>query len=332
MRARPLTRVAGVALVLAGLLIAIAFAPGSAQAQTGWGGASFVDRLLAAEAGVAMSSPDAGLRPGEGSLAGSNTPSPPRCWYQPGYTAQDLVELINRIWQAARSEPEPMPSLIAAWRQDWLGRVSSRAGEAGLWFTTHCSDWSAIAVFRLANPDPFIWVPAAGPVPPVAGVVLTPGQLAQYARDSIVLPDTEVKLSPGARSTVNLDTWVWLDRTVFRPRHVRAQAGPLIVDAVANPSKLLLPLGLPAVLTPADGVCTDLFRAYEPGGDPACAITFGRSSAREPGLEFTADFALVWTVTWTSNWGPGGTLPDGQFTETTSIRVQELQTIVRRGG
>ncbi|MCI0685978.1 MAG: hypothetical protein L0Y54_01885 [Sporichthyaceae bacterium] len=242
------------------------------------------------------------------------------------------MDLINRIWHAARNESEPIPTLIEAWRTDWLGRVSSHTGEDGLWFYTSCSNWSAITAFRLANPDPFIWVPAAGPAPLVAGVVLTPEQLAQYARDSVVLPDTVVELNPAARSTVHLDTWVWLDPTVFRPRHVRAQAGPLVVDAVATPSKLLLPLGLPADLTPSDGVCTELFRAYQRGAEPSCAITFGRSSAREPGLEFTADFALVWTVTWTSNWGPGGTLPDGQFTDATSIRVQELQTIVRDGG
>ncbi|MCI0687650.1 MAG: hypothetical protein L0Y54_10500, partial [Sporichthyaceae bacterium] len=209
--------------------------------------------------------------------------------------------------------------------------VSAHAGEDGLWFTTHCSDWSAIGVFRLANPDPFLWVPTAGPVPPVAGVVLTPEQLAQYARDSIVLPDTVVELNPAARSTVNLDTWVWLDRSVFRPVRVRAQAGPLIVDAVATPSKLLLPRFLPAELTPTSGVCTELYRVYRRGQEPSCAITFLRSSAREPALRYVADFTLIWTVTWTSNWGVSGTLPDGQFSDAIQIAVQEVQTIVTGG-
>lgn len=326
MRHRRLIQIATAALATA--LVLFAAAPSWAQGGGWGGGASFVDQWLAAQVGITLTSADAELRPGEGSLAGSNTPPPPRCWYQPGWSAFELVALMDNIWRAAQREEPPIPQLIDAWRQDWLLRVGAHAGEDGLWYYTKCSDYSAIAVFRIANPDPWIWVPTGGPPPPVAGAVITPLALAQYARDSILLPDTAVVLNPAARSTVYLDTWVWLDPTVFRPLSVRAQAGPLVVDAVATPTRLILPGDLPADLIRRDGVCTDLYHAYAKGVNPTCAITFGRSSANQPDLAYTAEFTVVWTVTWTSNWGMGGTLPDGQFADTIAIPVQEVHTIV----
>ncbi|SOR79860.1 hypothetical protein SCNRRL3882_3320 [Streptomyces chartreusis NRRL 3882] len=40
----------------------------------------------------------------------------------------------------------------------------------------------------------------------------TPETLAEYAYDRVKVPDTEIELKPEGRSTVNLPTWVWLDK------------------------------------------------------------------------------------------------------------------------
>jgi hypothetical protein len=298
--------------------------PAVADAGTpGAGGAQYVKNRLSAYT-IYLSSDDAELAAGAGSLAGSGTPDPPTCWFQPA--AFSITGVVNASWKAWTAGDQTQVD-ANVWRDYWVDQVAAHAGQDGMWYHIACRDYSAFDAFFAANPL-FLWVPAAGPPPAVVGVVMTPEQLAQYARDSVILPKTVVELNPAARSTVNLDTWVWLDPTVFGPRHVHAQAGPLTVDAVASPHALLLPRSLPADLTPAGGECTDLHHAYTKGETPTCAITFGRSSAREPNLRFGAQFTLVWRVTWTSNWGVGGTLPDGRITGTVDIPVQEVQTIV----
>ncbi|MFD5025794.1 hypothetical protein [Streptomyces sp. NPDC058373] len=37
------------------------------------------------------------------------------------------------------------------------------------------------------------------------------------------MPETSVELKPAARSTVNLATWVWLDKATFTEVKVRAE-------------------------------------------------------------------------------------------------------------
>jgi enoyl reductase len=292
-----------------------------------------VQQELAALAGVSLSSDDAQLRPGAGSLAGSDGAVVPTCWYQPGLTPDQLVDIVNSVWRAWTHDGGDPAQLAAAnaWRDRYLSDL--HFGENGWWFYAHCTDWSgpAAAAFFATNPDAFIWVPTGGPAPPVAGTVLTPEQLARYARDAIVLPDTAVELNPPrARAVTNLTTWVWLDRASFRPYTVRAQAGPVWVDAVATPVRLLLPRNLPARLTPADGICARLFDAYTGGPDarPGCGITFTRSSATQPGRAYRVRVRVVWQVSWTSNWAPGGRLPDGVYGQTTPVTVREVQAVI----
>jgi hypothetical protein len=62
----------------------------------------------------------------------------------------------------------------------------------------------------------------AGEVADVANAP-TPETLAEYAYDKVKVPDTEIDLKPAARSTVNLPTWVWLDKGTFKEVKVRAE-------------------------------------------------------------------------------------------------------------
>ncbi|MEK8171310.1 hypothetical protein NKH77_23290 [Streptomyces sp. M19] len=53
-------------------------------------------------------------------------------------------------------------------------------------------------------------------------LAVSPKILAEYAYDELPVPDTDITMSPDGKQTVNLDTWVWLNRSTFKPVSVRA--------------------------------------------------------------------------------------------------------------
>lgn len=73
----------------------------------------------------------------------------------------------------------------------------------------------------------------------------TPKTLAAYAYNKIRVPDTEIELKPQGKSTVNLPTWVWLDKAVFSDVTVRAELPdtPLYAVTTAKPVALHLEPG-----------------------------------------------------------------------------------------
>lgn len=71
---------------------------------------------------------------------------------------------------------------------------------------------------RLQRPD--FWVPQRHfPSNPKA---VSPQILTGYPYDSIRVPDTTVETNPQGEQTVNLPTWVWLDKVKFKPVSVTA--------------------------------------------------------------------------------------------------------------
>ncbi|MDT9701325.1 hypothetical protein [Streptomyces sp. P17] len=86
----------------------------------------------------------------------------------------------------------------------------------------------------------------------------TPDVLAAYAYDKIKVPETAVETKPAARSTVNLPTWVWLDKATFTEVKVRAELADAGVwaETTAKPIALHLNPGTEDAETyPSSGDC-----------------------------------------------------------------------------
>ncbi|CAL9543990.1 hypothetical protein SUDANB176_04303 [Streptomyces sp. enrichment culture] len=165
----------------------------------------------------------------------------------------------------------------------------------------------------------------------------TPGMLAEYAYDEVEVPETEIELKPEARSTVNLPTWVWLDKGTFKEVTVRAELPNtgLWAETTAEPVALHLDPGTEDAEThPASGDCGidddgSIGTPYTRGSadeTPPCGIRYLRASAGGP-YRLTA--SITWQISWEGTGGANGDLPDGTFETTQDMTVQEIQSINR---
>lgn len=349
MRRRLIARAVATAALAtaAGLASAPAWAGGGGCGEFGCttGGGSLAGTTLSALGGVQLTS-SAPLKPGRGSLTGAAPLEIPPCWYQPGLTPVAAVQLVRNLAHLVRANPE-----LWQWFEQYIQPMVAadyHVHDAGLWYVAWCQDFNAPASLAWTTDHPwFTWVAASDPAPPPPGTVsLDPKLLATYAIDSVQLPATTFAFNPlvptgnpaqPKAAVVNLATWIWLDRRTFGAVTVTAKAGPVTVTATATPTELDLPTDLQspdgqpyASVTPANGVCTDLYDAYagNPAAGPACAITFSQSSATEPGAVYPITVRLVWQASYTANFGAGGPLEPGTVAGTVPVPVQELQTTI----
>ena len=138
---------------------------------------------------------------------------------------------------------------------------------------------------------------------------------------------------PSNKMVVNVGTWFWVPRTVWKPISVTAyiptSVGPISVTTTARPTSL--------IYSPGDG--NDPVTCRGPGapwtqsrGDndtSNCMYTYASASHTRASGTFAANTAIKWTVTWRSNLGIGGLLPSIRTGLTTPVRVLEMQALSR---
>jgi hypothetical protein len=180
------------------------------------------------------------------------------------------------------------------------------------------------------NPMKAVWVPA---------VLMTnlgqqqsdPSSLAHQAASQLQLPAAIVGMSPAASSlTVNVPTWLWVDRSAWQGMSATASAGPVSATAAATPSEVVWDMGDGEQIT-----CTGPGAQWTPSAqadDPSgCSYTYSRSSTSQPHGTYTITTTVYWHVVWTSQGAPGGGdlgLISGPSTRTT-VRVQEVHAVNR---
>ncbi|MER6382315.1 hypothetical protein [Streptomyces sp. NPDC001250] len=274
---------------------------------------------------------------------------PPACWYEPVFTGEELKAFVDRTNGAGD----------VGIHQSWFGK--------GLW-TDHYQDGKPEANFddtlsmapgyknynigkngyfwRSVAPDdqdPDSWQCGkimfwqdADVVPKVPHAP-TPKMLAEYAYNQIKVPDTEIELKPTAKSTVNVPTWIWLDKGKFQEIKVRAELPRtnLWAETTAKPVALHLDPGTEDASTlPASGNCTinddgSIGTPWVKGdGDktPPCGIKYLRATNGTP---YQLKASITWQITWKGSDGSGGGLPDGTFETTQDMNVQEIQSVNR---
>jgi hypothetical protein len=282
-------------------------------------------------------------KPATGTLA-SVDPNwePPACWYEPVLSPEELKAGVEKL--KGTNNLAPVNSHLL-WADELFvnhydkgqdgGYKNYNLGEKGMFWRDvvragHEDDIAAWDCNRI-----MFWQDA-GTVPDDPNAP-TPKVLAAYAYDKIRVPATEIELKPVAKSTVNLPTWVWLDKGTFKEVKVRAELPNtgLWAETTAKPVALHLEPGTADAETyPASGDC----RINEDGsigtpytdGDanetPPCGIRYLRATNGDP---FRLTASITWEISWEGSGGAHGVLPDGTFETTRDVAVREIQSVNR---
>ncbi|MFH8485403.1 hypothetical protein [Streptomyces longisporoflavus] len=277
---------------------------------------------------------------------------PPACWYEPVFSPKALKEAVatgegglvnahvwwsNALWvdhykkgKGANNAGLTLPEDAAA-----DGYKNYNTGKKGMfWRSTVRKDMYQDS--KAWDCGRIMFWQDAGTIPKDRNAP-TPETLAAYAYNTIKVPDTEIELRPKKKSTVNLPTWVWLDKGTYKDVSVRADLPGTGLYAVttAKPVALHLEPGTADAKTyPASGNCGitedgNIGTPYTRGAseqDPPCGVTYLRSASGEP---YRLKAAVTWQISWHGTGGAKGDLPDGTFETTQNLNVQEIQSVNR---
>lgn len=362
-------RKGSVAVLTAAALLA-AF-PGTAEAkkgkdQTSTEGSSGNDKVTAKVSHIRIVQGDS---KGGGKTVKLDPKDPdweaPACWYEPKTTPKELKKKIEDAKPEKRDEKDRKKDSGTIF--DDLEESNQKASDAlseqvvnlyeNYYQTDKYDDYNMDQQGKgyfwegVRNPDRAddpeadacsehaIWVPKGDP-PEDMPLAVSPKILAQYAYEQLPIPETELSLNPDGKQTVNLDTWVWLDRSRFKP--VKAVAELDLIDGTrlsatttATPESLTLEPGTGDAKTyPASGKCEfkngalgEKYSAGKKDRTPPCGIRYLRATGENS--SYTLKATLTWKVEWKSTEDPGGAFPSGTFSTTESLTVKEIQSIVR---
>ncbi|MEU4926972.1 hypothetical protein AB0G54_10775 [Streptomyces yokosukanensis] len=268
---------------------------------------------------------------------------PPSCWYEPVMTP---TQLRDGVADLKRTGGLGAVNAHLFWNSDLFvnqyekrkatdGYRNYNLGKEGMFWRSvvrpgHEDDIKAWDCDRV-----MFWQ-EAGTVPKDPNAP-TPAMLAAYAYDKIRVPDTKVEMRPMGKSTVNLPTWVWLNKGTFKEVKVRATLPHtgLWAETTAKPIALHLDPGTNDAETfPASGDCTinsdgSIGTPYVTGSadkTPPCGITYLHASSGQP---YQLKASITWQISWKGTGGARGDLPNGTFQTTQNMSVQEIQAINR---
>ncbi|MFH8500247.1 hypothetical protein [Streptomyces coeruleorubidus] len=275
---------------------------------------------------------------------------PPPCWYEPVYTPEQLKKFSETGLALGYVSPHASWGGQKLWTDHYRDGKDAYNYEDGSLITRKGYDnynlgkdgyfWRGVAR-DLEDPDSYgcervMFWQDAGEIPDTPNAP-TPETLAEYAYNKVKVPDTKVDLKPAAKSTVNLPTWVWLDKGAFKEVKVRAELPNtgLWAETTAKPIALHLEPGTEdAEVFPASGDCEinedgSIGTPYTKGDaekTPPCGIRYLRATNGTP---YQLSASVTWQITWEGSDGTGGDLPDGTFETTQDMNVQEIQSINR---
>jgi hypothetical protein len=264
---------------------------------------------------------------------------PPACWYEPYWKAKDFKTYMEAQWSIYESvggAPQGIADEKARYKEGHPYKdFNADKNDKGMW-------WVAVANPEMED-DPAaatckrkpFWV-NNGETPDVPQAIDTE-TLAGLAYQRTTVPDTKISAAPDGKSTVNLPTWIWLDRAAFKPVSVTASlpGTGLWARTTAKPVSLHIDPGTEDAETfPASGECVinddgSIGEPYAQGRaeeTPPCGVTYLRSSGTG---SYALKATLTWEITWEGAGGTGGDLPNGTFATTTEVPVQEIQSVNR---
>lgn len=274
---------------------------------------------------------------------------PPACWYEPVATPQALKAAVERLEKDPNGELVPVTPTLS-WGEELMvdhyekgeaefgsgdGYEDYNLGKDGMFWRGVINQDRADDPESYDCEDTLFWQNAR--TLPANGHAPTPDVLAAYAYNKIEVPETEIELKPATTSTVNLPTWVWLDRGTFKEVRVRAElaAAGVWAETTAKPVALHLDPGTGDAEThPASGDCAigddgsigTPYARGDAGGTPPCGITYRHATDGKP---YRLSTSVTWRISWRGSGGAKGDLPDGTFETTQDMNVREIQSVNR---
>jgi hypothetical protein len=132
-------------------------------------------------------------------------------------------------------------------------------------------------------------------------------------------------------TAVHAYTWFWTDPAGWQPLSASASLRGVSVTVTATPSALEFTPGdgSAAVSCSGPGVAWNA-QSFGPwaASPVGCDYVYPHSSAGFPDQEVTATYGIVWHITWTSNTGAHGALPDLTTAARSSFVVAQVQAVV----
>jgi len=264
---------------------------------------------------------------------------PPACWYEPYWKAKDFKTYMEAQWSIYKSVGGS-PEGIADGKDRYKGGhpykdFNADKNSNGMWWVAVKNpEMKDDPAAKACNRDPF-WV-NNGENPDVPQAIDTK-TLAGLAYQRTKVPGTKISAAPAGRSTVNLPTWIWLDKATFKTVSVTASlpGTGLWATTTAKPDSLHIDPGTDdAQTSPASGECTinddgSIGEPYAKGKadeTPPCGVTYMRSSGDD---SYALKATLTWEISWKGAGGTAGDLPNGTFATTTQVPVQEIQSVNR---
>ncbi|MEU6990640.1 hypothetical protein ABZ953_08295 [Streptomyces sp. NPDC046465] len=263
----------------------------------------------------------------------------PACWYEPYWKAKDFKTFTEAKWSMYSSvggDPKGIAGDKALYKggKPYKDFNAAKSDKGMWWVGVKNKSMEHDPAAGACDRKPF-WVDN-GKAPGVPGAIDTK-TLADLAYQRTKVPDTEVELKPKNRSTVNLPTWVWLDKAKFREVKVRAElpGTGLWAETIAKPVGLHLNPGTDDAETyPASGECAinddnSIGAPYAKGDSsttPPCGVRYLRATGGGP---YQLKASVTWEVTWRGAGKTGDDLPNGTFETTQDMEVQEIQSINR---
>ncbi|MEU3841746.1 hypothetical protein AB0E88_17155 [Streptomyces sp. NPDC028635] len=264
--------------------------------------------------------------------------TPPACWYEPAFSPKE-IEADVKTWRSFTffGIGNVVGDLLDSYYKDgkpYKDYNLDKQGKGMFWAAVVNPNRKDDPEASACDKMPF-WVDN-GKTPPDP-LAVSPKVLAEYAYDELPIPETKVEMAPAGTSTVNLPTWIWLNKADFHPVSVTASlpGTGLSATTTATPESLHIDPGTSDAETfPASGDCT-----FEGGGigepyakgkanqTPPCGVRYLRSTGANGSYALKA--TVTWKITWTSTTGEGDRLPDGTFGATQNVTVREIQSVNR---
>ena len=180
-------------------------------------------------------------------------------------------------------------------------------------------------VRRCPNNQSLHWIPQT-----------TSSRVAQHSESKVsrLVNMLLIKTAPPSnKMVVNVGTWFWVPRSVWKPISVTAyiptSAGPITVTTTARPTSLIYSPGDGNKEVTCKGPGTPWSQSRGDNDTSNCMYTYRSASHTRTSSTYAANTAIKWTVTWRSNLGIGGLLPSIRTGLTTRVRVLEMQALSR---
>lgn len=211
---------------------------------------------------------------------------------------------------------------------------NAHIGEKGAWYLETCPDAIKLGgdpsnpVATTTQRDVWLTTP-----PPAALMQPTPAQLADRARNRLVLPKPVIGSNPpvGSPQWVGVPTWSFLSKSLWTAVSAKAEVPGMAVIATATPVSVTWDYG-DGTSTVCVGPGTPFTQGADPkAASPDCGHTYRTSSGARPDGAYEVSATINWRVTWVGA-GGSGTLNGLTTASTIPVTVQQSQAIVTGTG